>query len=63
MLSVQETVALQLAADGHTYPKTAAEMGVTINTVHSYLERARWKLNAKDTTHAVALAWRKGLIR
>lgn len=58
----RERQAVQLVADGHTYPTAALEMHVSLTTIQSYLERARWRLNARNTTHAVAIAYRQGQI-
>lgn len=61
-LSVREKEALQLASDGCSLSEIGCEMGVSQSTVKTLLVRARRKLNARNTTHAVAIAIRCGLI-
>ncbi len=53
---------LQAAAFGMTGPDTAALYGRDLASVKHGLARARRILRAKNTTHAVAEAWRRGLI-
>lgn len=54
---------LRCAADGHSVPETALLLAKGDTTVKNQLMRARLKLGAKNTTHAVAIALRKGLIQ
>jgi DNA-binding CsgD family transcriptional regulator len=54
---------LRLIAQGQTVDGIALQMGVT-----RYRVRKRWRmiqaeLGANTRSHAVAIAWRKGLIR
>ena len=55
--------ALRHMADGCTVRGTARAMGVTANTVKTLLRLARAALGADSTTHAVAVAFRRGLLR
>jgi DNA-binding CsgD family transcriptional regulator len=61
-LSEREVRALMLASYGMEIAECAELMGVSRCAVHSYWRQARRKLRAKNTTHAVALAIRAGLI-
>lgn len=54
---------LQAIADGRTVLEAARELRLSYETVRSYLKMARARLGAANTTQAVALAWRQGLIR
>jgi DNA-binding NarL/FixJ family response regulator len=53
---------LRLYSHGLTLPMVADERGVSCETVKSQTKLIRLKLAAKNTTHAVALAIRAGLI-
>jgi len=53
---------LKHASHGLTVRMTAELLGLTDQTVTSELKGARLVLGAKNTTHAVALALRAGLI-
>lgn len=61
-LTAAEVDVLRCAADGHTVPETALLLVKGETTVKNQLLRARLKLGAKNTPHAVAIALRKGLI-
>ena len=56
------TCYLEAAAAGLTVPRTAAVFGVSTETVKTSLKRARHRLDARNTTHAVAQAIRAGLL-
>ena len=62
-LTEPERYALLWTSHGLTTAMTADMMGLSPETVNDHLERARLKLAAKNTTHAVANAYRRGLIR
>ncbi len=53
---------LRCASYGMRRLETAALMGITAETVKGYNLLGRRKLRAKNTTHAVALAIRQGLL-
>lgn len=57
-----ELRALLCASHGLTRMMIADVLGVSPDTVKTQLQRARQRLAAKNTTHAVALAIRAGLI-
>lgn len=58
----REREVLRLVADGLTEKEIARRMGVCANTVHNLKHRACRRLGAVSTTHAVALAIRRGLL-
>jgi len=55
-LSPRQKQALALAAQGRTDIEAARCMGVAPRTLRGYLLEARRRLNAVNTTHAVAIA-------
>lgn len=61
-LSPRETAAITLIARGLSRGQAAAEMGISEHTLRVYIESARHKLGAMNTTHAVARALSLGLI-
>ena len=62
-LSRGEVRALEAAAAGLQLPAAAAHLGLSTHTIRFQLKTARWKLLARNTTHAVALAIRAGTIQ
>ncbi|MCA0042667.1 helix-turn-helix transcriptional regulator [Celeribacter litoreus] len=61
-LSPRETAAVTHIAKGLSRAQAAAEMGISEHTLRVYIEAARHKLGALNTTHAVARALSNGLI-
>lgn len=61
-LSPAERMVLEAAADGLTVPRTAERLGRSVATVRNQRCAAMQVLGARDTTHAVAIAIRRGLI-
>jgi DNA-binding CsgD family transcriptional regulator len=61
-LSGGERRALQGVAAGLTTEMVARVYGLDVSTIRDQLGRARFALGAKNTCHAVALAFRQGLI-
>lgn len=53
---------LELAAQGRVRPQIAADLGIAPDTVKMHVRDARHSLRARNTTHAVAIAIRQGLI-
>lgn len=62
-LSQRETEVLQRFADGTKLADIATSMGLKDMTVKAYLSTVRLKLHAANGSHAVAIAFRAGLIR
>ncbi len=61
-LSPREIDALSLIANGISRAGTAEKLGISEHTLRVYIESARLKLGAANTTHAVAMALTQGLI-
>lgn len=61
-LTGRERELLTYLSHGLTLGMAADAMGVTVGTAREFRQTARFKLRAKTTTHAVALALRQGLI-
>lgn len=61
-LSPRETDAMRFLAMGFNRAKAADEMAISEHTLRVYIESARFKLGAINTTHAVARAMSRGLI-
>jgi DNA-binding CsgD family transcriptional regulator len=61
-LSPREVDALTLLALGHSRAQAANALSISEHTLRAYIESARLKLGAANTTHAVARAISRGLI-
>lgn len=61
-LSPRELAAMRCLARGLNRAKAAAELGISEHTLRVYIESARHKLGALNTTHAVARALAEGII-
>ncbi|APE44314.1 LuxR family transcriptional regulator [Sulfitobacter alexandrii] len=61
-LSPRELDAMTLLAAGHSRARVAAQLQISEHTLRVYIESARFKLGALNTTHAVARALSRGLI-
>ena len=62
-LSPRETDALTLLGLGYSRAQAADSLSISEHTLRVYIESARFKLAAMNTTHAVALALINGLLR
>ncbi len=62
-LTERQVRILQCMADGLRAQGICAEMGIARSTLLAHMRLARFKLGARDTTHAVALAMKAGLVR
>ncbi|SDL41448.1 regulatory protein, luxR family [Aliiruegeria lutimaris] len=62
MLSPRELAVMTYLAKGMTRAQAAHEMDISEHTLRVYIEAARHKLDALNTTHAVARALIRGLI-
>lgn len=61
-LSPRETDALTLLALGYSRAQAANSLSISEHTLRVYIESARFKLAAMNTTHAVARAMNQGLL-
>lgn len=61
-LSPRETDAMTLLAMGYSRAQVAETLSISEHTLRVYIESARFKLGAHNTTHAVARALSRGLI-
>ncbi|WP_428928772.1 helix-turn-helix transcriptional regulator [Marinibacterium sp. SX1] len=61
-LSPREIDAMTLLAMGYSRAQTADALTISEHTLRVYIESARFKLGAMNTTHAVARALARGLI-
>ncbi|MEM9844672.1 MAG: autoinducer binding domain-containing protein [Pseudomonadota bacterium] len=62
-LSPRETDALTMLALGYNRAQAADSLSISEHTLRVYIESARFKLTAMNTTHAVARAMNQGLLR
>lgn len=61
-LTAREIGLLQLLADGDTFDTAATRLGLSVETVKDRTKMIRRKLGARNTPHAVAIAFRAGLL-
>ncbi len=61
-LSPREVDAMTLLAMGYSRAQVADSLSISEHTLRVYIESARFKLGALNTTHAVARAMSRGLI-
>ncbi len=61
-LSPREVDAMTLLAMGYSRAQVANTLSISEHTLRVYIESARFKLGAMNTTHAVARAMSRGLI-
>ncbi|MEW9921023.1 autoinducer binding domain-containing protein [Marimonas sp. MJW-29] len=61
-LSPREVDAMTLLAIGYSRAQVAVELQISEHTLRAYIESARFKLGALNTTHAVARTLSRGLI-
>lgn len=61
-LSPRETDALTMLALGNSRAQAADSLSISEHTLRVYIESARFKLAAMNTTHAVARAMNQGLL-
>ncbi|WP_109467765.1 helix-turn-helix transcriptional regulator [Albibacillus kandeliae] len=61
-LSPREIDAMTLLAMGYSRAQVASTLSISEHTLRAYIESARFKLGAQNTTHAVARAINFGLI-
>nr|MDJ0823171.1 helix-turn-helix transcriptional regulator [Paracoccaceae bacterium] len=61
-LSPREIEAMTLLAVGYSRAQAADTLSISEHTLRVYIESARFKLGAMNTTHAVAKALSRGVI-
>nr|WP_231993179.1 response regulator transcription factor [Mitsuaria sp. 7] len=61
-LSLRETQVLRLVALGHANKEVAEHLSLTEETVKVHMRTILGKLSAKDRTHAVTIALKRGII-
>ncbi len=61
-LSPREKEALTLLSLGHSRAQVADQLSISESTLRAYIDSARHKLGAQNTTHAVAQALARGMI-
>ena len=61
-MTKREAEVLLQFAQGAGARSAADALGVGVETINTHLDRARRKLAARNTTHAVAIAIRSGLV-
>ncbi|MFI9200193.1 response regulator transcription factor [Streptomyces sp. NPDC053048] len=61
-LTDRELEILEAVSHGHYIASIAARMFLSENTVKTHLLRINIKLGARGKTHAVAIAYRRGLL-
>ena len=62
-LSSREMQCLMSLSDGNSCLKTASLLNISVPTVAMHLKNARRKLQAATSEHAIALAFRRGLLK
>ena len=62
VLTSKEIAILQCAFDGLSTSETAVELCYSTDHVKGKLKTVYRKLEARNKTHAVAIAWRAGLL-
>lgn len=62
MITPMQAKCLELKSKGLSIYEISLDLSISPRTVEYHLAEARERLEAKDTTHAVVLALKKGLI-
>lgn len=62
-LAPHQVIILQYLADGLTYKQIARKFQTTYQVINNYMRWIRLDLEADSTIHAVAIAFRRGLIK
>lgn len=61
-ITFRQAQVLQAAAEGYSNTEIGERLHLSKNSVKTYLVRARETLNARDRTHAVAIAYQLGVL-
>ena len=62
-LSVREIEVLRYIAAGFTAKEVGVKLGIALDTIKTHIAGIRRKLKAKNSAHAVALAFRQGILK
>lgn len=62
VVTPRQAQVLQLVADGCSYPEIAERLFIRRRSVQCHMDNIRFRLQARSTAHAVAVAIRKGWI-
>ena len=62
-ITERERQVLQLVAAGHSTAEIAGALWITEDTVRTHVKRILVRLAARTRAHAVAIAYREGLLR
>jgi DNA-binding NarL/FixJ family response regulator len=62
-LTPREIQVLTLVAQGNAYAHIAHQLSISEDTAKVHIEKARWKLGAKNRTHAAVIAVMKGILK
>jgi DNA-binding CsgD family transcriptional regulator len=61
-LSNRERTVLSLLSRGYSQDEVGRELWITVNTVKFHVRNIRWKMEVKNTAHAVAVAYEEGIL-
>jgi DNA-binding CsgD family transcriptional regulator len=61
-ITARERDVLELVAGGYSTPEIARALWITEDTVRTHVKRILVRLEARTRAHAVAIAYREGLI-
>ena len=61
MLSQRQFEILKLLSEGFTQKEVASQLDIKTRTVEYHINNINIKLNANNTAHAVAIAYRTGI--
>lgn len=61
--SSTDTELLKLVSEGYSVKEISGKLGKSQATVHYHASRMYMKLGAKNSTNAVAIAFRKGILK
>jgi DNA-binding NarL/FixJ family response regulator len=61
-LTEREDAVLRLRSKGYNVPEIAEYLGLSVATVRVHVRKLVAKLEAKDLTHALAVAFRAGIL-
>lgn len=62
-LTPRQVEILQLLTKGYRDRRVAVELGIAHNTIHAHMRNILYALGARNRTHAVAIALRRGIIQ